>query len=269
MKIRHLVHSCLLVETAGRTILIDPGGFSGQAVRDLPTDVLTGIDIIAVTHQHPDHLDPVLLADLLAASPQAVVIAEPETAAQLGETSPEERGAGDGDAVADPPVGLGQLMPLAAGAAHEFDAVGGNAPLRIAAVGGHHAIIHPDIPRVGNIGLVLSAGDGPRLGVTGGSLEPPQEFHGIDSLALVGIAPRSRAGRRWLRPSMSCARSGRSWPCRCTTRSPATSAGPSTCARPPLSPRRARRCGTGPRIAWSRSPEGRGAEPSPSGGARP
>src|SRR5690625_2038186 len=109
MKIRHLVRSCLLVETAGRTILIDPGGFSGQAVRDLPTDVLTGIDIIAVTHQHPDHLDPVLLADLLAASPQAVVIAEPETAAQLGETSPEERGAGDGDAVADPPVGLGQI----------------------------------------------------------------------------------------------------------------------------------------------------------------
>ena len=192
MKIRHLVHSCLLVETAGRTILIDPGGFSGQAVRDLPTDVLTGIDIIAVTHQHPDHLDPVLLADLLAASPQAVVIAEPETAAQLGETSPEERGAGDGDAVADPPIGLGQLMPLAAGAAHEFDAVGGNAPLRIAAVGGRHAIIHPDIPRVGNIGLVLSAGDGPRLGVTGDSLEPLQEFHGIDALAFAVVAPWSK-----------------------------------------------------------------------------
>src|SRR5699024_366322 len=132
MKIRHLVHSCLLVETAGRTILIDPGGFSGQAVRDLPTDVLTGIDIIAVTHQHPAHLDPDRRPDLRAAGARAALIPPPEPAAQRGETSPEERGAGDGDAVAGAPVGLGQLMPLAAGAAHEFDAVGGNAPLRIA-----------------------------------------------------------------------------------------------------------------------------------------
>src|SRR5699024_8234699 len=28
MKIRHLVHSCLLVELAGRRLLVDPGGFS-------------------------------------------------------------------------------------------------------------------------------------------------------------------------------------------------------------------------------------------------
>src|SRR5699024_8851387 len=61
-----------------------------------------------------------------------------------------------------------------------------------AAVGGHHAIIHPDIPRVGNIGLVLSAGDGPRLGVTGASLEPLQAFHGIDALAFAVVAPWSK-----------------------------------------------------------------------------
>lgn len=192
MKIRHLVHSCLLVETAGRRVLVDPGGFSGQAVRALPADVLAGIDIIAVTHQHPDHLDPVLLADLLAVSPHAVVIAEPETATQLGEPSPEQRAAGEGDAEADPAVGRDRLLPLTAGAAHEFDPVGGNAPLRIAAVGGRHAIIHPDIPRVGNIGLVLSAGEGPRLGITGDSLEPVQEFHGIDALAFAVVAPWSK-----------------------------------------------------------------------------
>lgn len=190
MKIRHLVHSCLLVQIAGRSILIDPGGFSGQAVRSLPADVLAGIDVIAVTHQHPDHLDPVLLSELLAASPQAVVIAEPETATQLGEPSPEQRAAGESEA--DPVVGRDRLLPLTAGAAHEFDAAGGNAPLRIAAVGGRHAIIHPDIPRVGNIGLVLSAGEGPQLGITGDSLEPVQEFHGIDALAFAVVAPWSK-----------------------------------------------------------------------------
>src|SRR5690625_5844656 len=62
----------------------------------------------------------------------------------------------------------------------------------MAAVGGHHANSHPDIPRVGNIGLVLSAGDGPRLGVTGDSLEPLQEFHGIDALAFAVVAPWSK-----------------------------------------------------------------------------
>src|SRR5699024_9693828 len=85
MKIRHLVHSCLLVETAGRRLLIDPGGFSGEAVRALAPEVVAGIDAVAVTHQHPDHVDPVLLTEVLEAAPQAVVIAEPETARILGE----------------------------------------------------------------------------------------------------------------------------------------------------------------------------------------
>lgn len=192
MKIRHLIHSCLLVEIAGRRVLVDPGGFSGRAVRALPSDVLTGLDAIAITHQHPDHLDPVLFADLLAASPQAVVIAEPETAAQLAEQPAEQDAAGAENAAADPLVGHGRLLPLTTGAAHEFDPVGGNEPLRIAAVGGSHAIIHPDIPQVGNIGLVLSAGQGPRLGITGDSLEPVPEFHGIDALAFAVVAPWSK-----------------------------------------------------------------------------
>ena len=44
MKIRHLVHSCLLVEVAGRRLLVDPGSFSGQAVRELGTEELSSLD---------------------------------------------------------------------------------------------------------------------------------------------------------------------------------------------------------------------------------
>lgn len=181
MKIRHLVHSCLLVETAGRRLLIDPGGFSGQAVRALPAETLAAIDAVVITHQHPDHLDRALLTEVLAASPRAIVIAEPETAKQLAEPSEDA-----------PAVGNEHLLPLSAGAAHEFPPAGEGPSLRISAVGGQHAIIHPDIPRVGNTGLVLSAGHGPRLGITGDSLEPVPEFHGIDVLAFAVVAPWSK-----------------------------------------------------------------------------
>lgn len=181
MKIRHLVHSCLLVETGGRRLLIDPGGFSGEAVRGLGAEVLAGIDAVLLTHQHPDHVDRTLLDEVLRLATTAQVIAEPETAQQLRE-------AVDGAAA----VRSEQLRPLAAGDAHVLAAVPGQGPLRIEAVGGRHAIIHPDIPRVGNSGLVISAGEGPRLGVTGDSLEPVAEFHGIDVLAFAVVAPWSK-----------------------------------------------------------------------------
>lgn len=181
MKIQHLVHSCLLLEVAGRRLLIDPGSFSGDAVRALGSEVLSGIDVVAITHQHPDHLDRALLGDVLAASPGAIVIAEPETATQLAEP------AGD-----SPAPSLDQLVALQPGQTHELPPLDDQEALRIGAVGGLHAVIHPDIPRVGNTGLVLGTQSGPRLGVTGDSLEPVAEFQGIDVLAFAVVAPWSK-----------------------------------------------------------------------------
>lgn len=181
MKIRHLVHSCLLVEFAGRRLLVDPGGFSADAVRGLGPEVLAGLDAVLITHQHPDHLDRALLEEVLGRAEGAEVIAEPETAALLTEPT--------GDTAAVP---AHRLLALAAGDTRELPAAPGQQPVRIEAVGGRHAIIHPDIPRVGNSGLVLSAGDGPRLGITGDSLEPVQEFLGIDVLAFAVVAPWSK-----------------------------------------------------------------------------
>lgn len=181
MKIRHLVHSCLLVEVSGHRLLIDPGGYSGDAVRGLDPEVLAGIDAVLVTHQHPDHVDRALLDEVLRLAPGAAVLAEPETAAQLVEDTA-------GAAGIDP----GRLRALAAGGTQELPAKDGGAPLLVRAVGGRHAVIHPDLPRVGNSGLVLQAGDGPRLGVTGDSLEVLEEFVGIDVLAFAVVAPWSK-----------------------------------------------------------------------------
>lgn len=176
MRIRHLGHSGLLVEAAGTRLLVDPGTLTDQAaVREL-----RDLDAVAITHQHADHVDPALLADVLASNPGAQVVAEPETAAALSAHTPLPGGSFEGT------LDDGRLVSLAAG---EDTRVGA---LRVRAVGGQHAVIHPDIPRVGNSGLVLEADGEPRLGITGDSIEPVPEFVGIDVLAFAVVAPWSK-----------------------------------------------------------------------------
>ncbi len=55
------------------------------------------------------------------------------------------------------------------------------------AVGGLHALIHPDVPRIGNIGLVVSASGEPVLYHPGDSYGTPVED--VDVLALPVNAP--------------------------------------------------------------------------------
>lgn len=140
MQLTHLGHSAVLVQTSGVRVLLDPGNFS--------TDWhdLTDLDAIVVTHLHPDHFDPEHVPALIAANPGARVLAEPGVIAAYGPQGAE-------------PITTETSVKL-----------GG---LAIAAVGGLHAIIHRDIPQIGNVGLVLSAEGEPTF------------FHPGDSLATV------------------------------------------------------------------------------------
>ncbi len=156
MHVTHLGHSCLLVETGGSRILIDPGAFS-SAWHDQ-----TGLDAIVVTHQHPDHVDPDRIGGLLAANPQAQVLVEPAVV----------------DIVGDPRA--------TAMAAEEPIEVGG---ARIRPIGGRHAVIHVDIPRVGNLGVLLSADGEPTLLHPGDTYEYTPD--GVDVLAIPVNAPWS------------------------------------------------------------------------------
>lgn len=64
MRLTHLGHACLLLETGAARILFDPGVLSDFAhIRDL--------DAVLVTHQHPGHIDAGQVGALLKANPGA------------------------------------------------------------------------------------------------------------------------------------------------------------------------------------------------------
>lgn len=154
MHITHLGHSAVLVELAGRRILIDPGNFSTA------WHGVTDLDAICVTHLHPDHIDPAQVPALIAANPQALVYVEPQVLAT---------------------VELAGALPIAADTSIELGGV------TVSAVGGLHAVIHRDIPRIGNVGLVVTADGEPTLFHPGDALEAIPS--GIDVLAVPAYGP--------------------------------------------------------------------------------
>lgn len=155
MKITRFGHAALLVDVADSRILIDPGTFSPDE-----TFALTGLAAIVVTHQHADHLDVDRLPRLLTANPDAVLIADPQTARQQDHGNWIENAAG-------------QEQPV------------GSVILR--GVGSRHAEITPQLPRVDNVGVMVSAPGEPTLFHPGDAYEYAPE--GIGVLALPLSAP--------------------------------------------------------------------------------
>ena len=161
MQITHLGHSAVLVETDDARILIDPGNFSDA------WHGVTDLDAVLLTHQHPDHLDPQQLPALLTANPGVRVFAEPSILSKVA--------AGDLPSLGD----AAEALP-----ADRQEAVG---DVLITAVGGQHAVIHRDLPRIGNVGYLVSSEGQPTLFHPGDAFDtaPP----GVDILAVPAYGP--------------------------------------------------------------------------------
>ena len=61
MKITKFPQSCLLIETKGKKILVDPGNLK---YKEEYFDIWNTVDIILITHKHPDHCNTEVLQKL-------------------------------------------------------------------------------------------------------------------------------------------------------------------------------------------------------------
>ncbi|MGW7520122.1 MBL fold metallo-hydrolase [Streptomyces sp. NPDC054796] len=155
MKLIKKGHACVRIEREGRTLVIDPGGFSEG-------DAAVGADAVLVTHEHPDHFDEGRLRAAMEANPAAQIWTLRSVAEQISTAFPGRvHTVGEGDT---------------------FDAAG----FGIEVHGQLHAVIHPDIPRIANVGYVV---DG-QVFHPGDALTVPERD--IDTLLLPVHAPWSK-----------------------------------------------------------------------------
>jgi L-ascorbate metabolism protein UlaG (beta-lactamase superfamily) len=152
VRLQKFGHSCLLVEDDGARVLIDPGSLASGF------EELTGLTAILVTHQHADHVDVSRLPALLEANPNVVLHCDEGTAPHLTEKGIEPKIVHDGD---------------------ELD-VG----VQVRVMGHEHAVVHPDVPRVPNVGYLVAG----RLFHPGDALTDPP-LDSFEILALPTAAP--------------------------------------------------------------------------------
>ncbi|WP_405016886.1 MBL fold metallo-hydrolase [Kitasatospora sp. NBC_00070] len=156
MRLTKFGHACVRVETDRATVVIDPGAFTEE-------EALRGADAVLITHEHFDHFVEDRLRAAAEADPGLRIWANVAVAGQLAGLGGRVRAVGEGDA---------------------FEVNG----LDVSVHGEWHAVIHPDIPLVRNVGFLL---DG-RLFHPGDALTvPPQP---VETLLLPLGGPWTKVG---------------------------------------------------------------------------
>ena len=128
MKLTKFTHACVRLEKDGRVLVFDPGTFS-------ETDqALAGAHAVLITHEHADHVDVDAVAAALQSNTDLELFAPEGVAATLRSKAPD----------------AGSRIHAAA-AGEEFETAG----FAVRTFGGQHALIHPLIPVVANVGFLV------------------------------------------------------------------------------------------------------------------
>ena len=151
MRITKLEHAALILEEAGRRLIIDPGGLTN------PILGILDVDAVVITHEHADHWTADQLGRITDANPAARIYGPAGVA----------RAAGD---VAITIVAPGETVEAAGWTLRFF--------------GGNHAVIHPSIPIIENVGVLVNG----RFYYPGDSFYVPVGVE-VDTLAAPAGAP--------------------------------------------------------------------------------
>lgn len=127
MRLTKHAHATIALIDGSHSLLLDPGTFTANA-----GELIAATDAVLITHDHPDHFDPATLKAALVTRPELRVWAPESVVAALGSHG-------------------GQVTPVEPG--DQFDAGG----FTVDVVGGAHAVIHPDIPLMSNVGYLISS----------------------------------------------------------------------------------------------------------------
>lgn len=157
MKLTKYEHACFVVEKDAKSVVVDPGILTTDLI--IPDNVVA----IVITHEHPDHFDPIHIAAIIAKNPKAMVIGPHDVIAKL--TNYETRAVQAGD---------------------NFTIEG----IELAFFGTNHEPIHRSRPVVQNVGVLIDE----RVYYPGDSYTIPEKS--VDTLALPIGAP-------WLKLSES------------------------------------------------------------------
>jgi L-ascorbate metabolism protein UlaG (beta-lactamase superfamily) len=127
MRITKFTHSCIRLDEGDRALVLDPGSF--LPTDELP-DALHGVDTVLVTHEHPDHITVDGLRAAAGRNASLRIWAPASVAAMYADLGDRVTTVAPGDS---------------------FDADG----FAVQALGGQHAVIHPTVPVIPNVGYLI------------------------------------------------------------------------------------------------------------------
>ena len=145
MKLTKYTHSCVRLERDGNVLVLDPGSFSEVE------EALDGAHAVLITHEHPDHLDRDRVLAQLVSNTSLMLYAPERLAADLRAAA-----AADGSGTAGEDTGedtgedaAGRIIAV------EPDSTFSAAGFTVQSFGGQHALIHPLVPLVANVGYLI------------------------------------------------------------------------------------------------------------------